>query len=71
VRRLLRAVTRPFKRLVRPLRLRLIDYQTAYSAREIERLCDMRDDIHKLQRVQRFKQVKFERLRQQIVKGHA
>lgn len=71
MKRLLRAVTRPLKRLVRPLRLRWIDHSMKRSAGEIERLCDMRDDIHKLQQVERIHQVKLEMRRNQIERGHA
>lgn len=70
-RRILRAVTRSIKRLARPLRLRWIDYQRACSVREIERLCDMREDLVRLQRTEHFHQVQLLVRREQIEKGLA
>lgn len=69
MRRLLRAVTRPFKRMARPLRLRLIDWQTKQSCAELERLLDMRDDLAQLQRIEHRRQVRLEIRRDQIEKG--
>ena len=70
-RRLLRAVTRPFKRLARPLRLCLIDWQTKQSRAELERLLDMRDDLAQLERIQHRRQLRLEFRRNQIERGHA
>ena len=71
MRRLLRAVMRPFKRLVRPLRLRYIDWKTKQSCAEIERLLDMRDDLAQLERIEKRHQVRLEMRRNQIERGHA
>lgn len=68
--RLFRAVTRPLKRLVRPLRLRLIDWQTRQSCAELERLYDMRDGLMQRQQIEHRHQVKLEMRRNQIVRGH-
>jgi hypothetical protein len=70
-RRLLRAVTRPFKRLARPLRLRWIDFQRVRSGREVERLTEMNEDIARLVRTEHFHQVQLEVRRQQIERGLA
>lgn len=67
--RLLRAAVRPIKRLIRPLRLRWIDYQRACSAREIERLCDLRDDLVQLERIEHRAQVRLEMRRDRILRG--
>lgn len=69
--RLLRAAVRPLKRLVRPLRLRLIDYQINHSTSEIERLLDMRDDLAKLQRIEHNNQVRLGIRRNEIERGRA
>lgn len=70
-RRLLRAAKRTFRRIARPLRLRWIDYSMKHSAAEIERLCDMRDDLVQLERTEHFYQVQLQVRRQQIERGHA
>ncbi len=70
-RRLLRAAKRTVKRLVRPLRLRWIDYQRACSARELQRLLDMRDDLLQLEACEHFHQVQLSMRRDRIAKGHA
>lgn len=70
-RRLLRAVTRPIKRLARPLRLRYIDWQTKRSCAELERLHEMHDDLEHLQQIEHFHQVQLEVRRQQIERGLA
>lgn len=71
MKRLLRAVARPFKRLVRPLRLRCIDWQREYSAKEVERLLEMRDDLMQLEQYEKLRQVKLELRRSRIERGHA
>lgn len=68
-RRFLRAVTRPIKRLARPLRLRWIDYQRACSVREVERLADMRDDLVQRQGIEHRNQVRLEMRRNEILRG--
>jgi hypothetical protein len=67
--RLLRAVTRPLKRLARPLRLRLIDWQTKQSCGEIERLCDMRDDLPQLVENEKRYQARLEARRNRVLRG--
>lgn len=67
--RLLRAAVRPLKRLVRPLRLSLIDWQTRQSCAEIERLLDMRDDLAQLERIEHRNQVRLEMRRDRILRG--
>ncbi len=69
--RLLRAVSRPLKRLTRPLRLRYIDYLTKRSCAELERIYDMRDDLVQLERSEHFYQVQLEVRRDRIEKGFA
>jgi len=68
-RRLLRAMTRPLKRLVRPLRLRYVDFLMKRSCAELERLYDMRDDLVQLERSEHMYQVQLEVRRDQIEKG--
>jgi hypothetical protein len=68
-RRLFRAMTRPIKRLARPLRLRYIDYLTKQSCREVERLNDMREDLVELERTEKRNQVALELRRNQIERG--
>jgi len=65
-RRLLRAVTRPLKRLVRPLRLRWIDYKMKCSRDELERLYNMRDDFIQLEAAEKKSQEKLEAERKKI-----
>lgn len=69
-RRLLRAVTRPLKRLARPLRLRLIDHAMKQSCKEIERLSCMREDLAELEQNEHRHQVRLEMRRNQIEKGY-
>lgn len=69
--RLLRAVTRPIKRLIRPLRLRYVDFLTRRSCAELERLSCLREDLHQLERNEHFNQVQLEVRRQQIERGFA
>jgi hypothetical protein len=70
-RRLLRAAKRTVRRIVRPLRLRWIDYQRAQSAAELLRLTSFREDILNLECNEHFYQVQLDVLRQQIERGHA
>lgn len=69
MRRLIRAIARPVKSALRPLRLRLIDWQAKQSSIELERLYDMRDDMHKLADIEHRHQVKLAIRRQQIERG--
>lgn len=69
-RRLLRAVTRPIKRLVRPLRLRHIDYLIKHSDHEIERLQWLREELTHLEQNENRYQVKLEMRRNEIEKGY-
>jgi len=64
--RLLRAVTRPLKRLARPLRLLWIDYKMKCSRDELERLYNMRDDFIQLEAAEHQSQTKLEVLRKKI-----
>lgn len=70
-RRLLRAVTRPLKRLARPLRLRYIDWQTKQSCQEVERLNSYREDLDNLEANEYRNQVRLEMRRNAIERGAA
>jgi hypothetical protein len=71
MRRLLRATKRTLRRLAKPLRLRLIDWQTRQSCAELENIYDMRDYLVQLERNEKREQVRLEIRRNQIVKGLA
>ncbi len=70
-RRLLRAVTRPLKRLIRPLRLAYIGYQVEHSALQMERLRNWRADLVELEKIEARNQVRLEVRRNEIEKGFA
>lgn len=71
MRRILHAFTRPIKRLVRPLRLRLIDWQARQSRYELGRLYDLRDDIGKLEQIEKREQARLDERRNEIERGCA
>lgn len=68
-RRLLRILTRPVKRLLRPWRLRHLDYLAAYSDQEIDRLRMMRADIVALEQNEHKYQVHLSMRRSAIERG--
>lgn len=70
-RRLLRVLSRPIKRLIRPLRLRWIDHSIEHSCAEVQRLSNMRDDLIKLEQIEHFYQVQLSVRRQRIEKEAA
>lgn len=71
MRRLLRAVTRPLKRLIRPLRLAHIAYLQKHSAHQLEYLYDQRDSLHQAEQYEHLRQVELEMLKNQIERGRA
>lgn len=71
MKRVLRAVTRPLKRLIRPLRLAHIDYLRKHSAHQLERLCDLRDSLMHMERYEHLRQVELEMRRNRIERGRA
>lgn len=70
-RRLLRAVARPIKRLVRPLRIAHLKYLAKHSAHQIQRLREMRADIIEMEREQCLYQVELHMRCEQIERGLA
>lgn len=56
-RRILRAMTRPVRRLLRPLRLRLIAHRIARSEQQIDRLREMREDLVLMEKYEHQQQI--------------
>lgn len=69
VRKILRAVARPIKRVLRPMRLRFIGWRIKRSNAQLERLRSFRRDIFDLEREQCFRQVKLAVRRAEIERG--
>jgi hypothetical protein len=70
-RRLLRAVMRPLKRAIRPLRLRYLKHQIAASQHEIQRLASFRMDLAELEAIEHRHQVQLAARRIAIERGLA
>lgn len=68
-RRLLRAIARPVKRLIRPLRLRHLDYLAKHSRHLVERIQMARADLVRAEHSEHRYQVRLEARRNQIERG--
>lgn len=65
-RRLLRAVTRPFRRLLRAWALADIRYQMKHSAHQLERMREARTDLANMEASQHRRQVRLEMRKREI-----
>lgn len=67
--KILRAIVRPTKRLVRSQQLRLIDYQVERSINELDRIREARGDLLLLEQYEHYNQVRLAARRMQIERG--
>jgi hypothetical protein len=68
MRRLFRTLTRPVKRLARPLRLRWIEYCINHSRGEVLRLLELRDGLRQLELNEHVNLVKLDRRRNELLR---